>query len=440
MYVYNKKRILILGAGLTGISCINYFISLNIYPKLNDSRNLNKNIVPKGINFFFGYFKKEWILNSDLIVVSPGIDYNHPYILKAKKKNIEIINDIELFFRQIKNQLIICVTGTNGKSTVVSLLFNIFSSYNLNVSLGGNIGIPILNLLNKKSSIYILELSSFQLEYVFSLKSFCSVILNITPDHLDRYKYGFCDYVYSKFKILNNSKYNIVNYNDKKFLLKNFIEVPVITFGINKGDYHINNYNNKKYLSYLNFNYINIEKIHLKGIFNYLNILVCICISNLFKIPKKIIFKNIMIFNGLPHRFNIISKYKGIICINDSKSTNVGSTISALSNLLHIKGKIWLLLGGDSKNVNFKKFLKPYLLLYNNLFICCFGKSKNEIYNLIPNISLKFDYLSDAVKYIFSKVKCNDVILLSPACSSTDQYLNYQERGNEFIYLVNKYK
>lgn len=437
MYNYSNKKIVILGAGLTGLSCINYFISLNIFPKLMDSNIINNILIPKGIEYCFGYFNKDWLLNSDLIVISPGISSYNPLIIKAKKNGIEIINDIEIFCR-INKKPIIAITGTNGKSTVVSLLFNIFRSYNINVSLGGNIGIPVLNLLNNNSDLYILEISSFQLEYIYSLKSVCSCILNITYDHMDRYLY-IQDYFFFKFKIFNYSKNCILNINDKKILFKNILDRKVITFGYYIGDYYINEINNNLYLSKYNYNYINVKYVYLKGIFNYLNMLVVICISEIFKISEEIILNNLINFKGLPYRFCVIKKKNGILIINDSKSTNIDSTLSSLNSLSYIKSNIWLLMGGDNKNVDFKKFLKPNLLFYKNLFICCYGKSKDIIFNLIPNISFKFNFLCDVVKFISINVKYNDVILFSPGCSSLDQFDNYKERGLEFIKLINKY-
>ncbi len=438
MFNYINKNIVILGVGLTGLSCLNYFLSLNIFPKLIDSNKISNISIPKGIKCCFGYLNENWILNADLIIISPGINSYNKVIIKAKKIGIEIINDIEIFCRLV-NKPIIAITGTNGKSTVVSLLFNIFKSYNIKVSLGGNIGIPVLSLLNDNSDVYILEISSFQLEYIYSLKAFCSVILNVTYDHMDRYPNGFQDYFFSKFKIFNNSKYCIINFNEKETLFKNLFDKKIITFGYNKGDYYIKKKKNFYFLySYNNF-YVSNKLIYLKGIFNYLNILVTICISEIFKIPKNIVLYNLINFIGLPHRFSIIKKNNGILWINDSKSTNIASTLAALNNLSNVKGRIWLIMGGDNKNVDFNKFLKPNLLLYNNLFICCYGKSKNIIFNLIPKISFKFNFLSNVIKYILNYLKYNDVVLFSPGCSSLDQFVNYKERGNEFIKLVNKY-
>ncbi len=439
MFNYYNKNIVILGAGITGISCIKFFISLGIYPKLIDINFIDINLIPKGIDYCLGYLNKFWILNADLIVVSPGISIlNNSLFIKAKKKGVEIINDIEIFFKIIKKP-VIAVTGTNGKSTVVTILFEICKLNNMKVSLGGNIGIPVLNLLNENSDIYILELSSFQLEYVKSLGTLCSVILNITEDHLDRYPNGMQDYIFSKWNIFSKCKYCIINIDDNYTIPCNYYEKNIITFGISRGKYHIDFYKNNIFLS-KNYNkIINVKDIYLKGWFNYLNLLVVIIITDILKIKREIMLNIIKKFRGLPHRFYMLSNKNGILWINDSKSTNVNSTISALKSLPYVYGRIWLLLGGDSKSVDLNILLKPYLLLYKNLFICCFGKSKDILYSLLPHISKKFNYLQEVIIYIINYIKCGDIVLFSPSCSSLDQFLNYQERGEKFEYLVKKY-
>ncbi len=434
LYYYNKN-IIILGAGITGISCLKFFISLGIYPKIMDMNFIDTNLIPKGINFNFGYFNGQWILESDLIVISPGIPTNNYWIKRAKKKGIKIINDIEIFCKYIKSS-IIAVTGTNGKSTVVSILYKICKSSGIKVSLGGNIGIPVLDLLKYNSDIYILELSSFQLEYVFSLKSLCSTILNISFDHLDRYKNRIYDYIFSKWNIFSNCKYCIINVDNFLSIPNNYYEKKIITFGFSRANYNIQLYKNNIFLSKNNYRIINVKNIFLMGWFNYLNLLVVISISDILKISRKITLNIISNFKGLPHRFCIVKKKNGVLWINDSKSTNIDSTISALKSLSYIYGKIWLLLGGDGKLADFNSFLKPYLLLYRNLRICCFGKSKNILYNLLPQISIKFNTLNEVILYIINYVKFGDVVLFSPACSSLDQYLSYKDRGEKFEYLI----
>ncbi len=434
LYYYNKN-IIILGAGITGISCLKFFISLGIYPKIMDMNFIDTNLIPKGINFNFGYFNGQWILESDLIVISPGIPTNNYWIKRAKKKGIKIINDIEIFCKYIKSS-IIAVTGTNGKSTVVSILYKICKLSGIKVSLGGNIGIPVLDLLKYNSDIYILELSSFQLEYVFSLKSLCSTILNISFDHLDRYKNRIYDYIFSKWNIFSNCKYCIINVDNFLSIPHNYYEKKIITFGFSRANYNIQLYKNNIFLSKNNYRIINVKNIFLMGWFNYLNLLVVISISDILKISRKITLNIISNFKGLPHRFCIVKKKNGVLWINDSKSTNIDSTISALKSLSYIYGKIWLLLGGDGKLADFNSFLKPYLLLYRNLRICCFGKSKNILYNLLPQISIKFNTLNEVILYIINYVKFGDVVLFSPACSSLDQYLSYKDRGEKFEYLI----
>ncbi len=438
MLNYYNKNIVILGAGITGISCLKFFISLGIYPKIMDMNFIDISLIPKGINFNFGYFNGKWILESDLIIISPGIPNDNYWIKKAKKKGIKIINDIEIFCRYVKSP-IIAITGTNGKSTVVSILYEICKLSGVKVSLGGNIGIPVLDLLKYNSDIYILELSSFQLEYVVSLKSLCSTVLNISVDHLDRYKDRICDYVFSKLNIFSNCKYCIINVDNYLSVPNNYYEKKIITFGFSKANYNIQLYKNNIFLSKNNYRIINVKNIFLTGWFNYLNLLVVIIISDILKISRKITLNVISNFKGLPHRFCIVKKEKGVLWINDSKSTNIDSTISALKSLPYIYGKIWLLVGGDSKLADFNSLLKPYLLLYNNLRICCFGKSKNILYNLLPQISIKFNTLDEIILYIINYIRFGDVVLFSPACSSLDQYLNYKDRGERFEYLVRKY-
>ncbi len=441
MSFYKNKNIIILGAGLTGLSCVRYFVSLGIYPRIMDSllKKISDVNLPEGVEYFFGGFNESWLLYSDLIVVSPGISLYHPLLIKAKNKGIEIINDIEIFSREV-NTKIVAVTGTNGKTTVVTLLYRICKSFGINVALGGNIGYPVLDIINKNVDLYILELSSFQLECVYSLKTFCSVILNITDDHMDRYPYGFHDYLFSKLNIYNNAYYCIVN-NDYVFTYPlNYFEKNIITFGLRRSDYCIKKYNSDLYLNCLGFNLIKLKDIFLNSYFNYINFLAVISICDLLNISRDRVINYIVNFKGLPHRFSVVNNKNGVLWINDSKSTNIGSTLSALYNLSNVNGYIWLLLGGDGKSANFKDLLKPYLLFISNkLRICCYGKSKNTLYEMVPGISKIFFTMHAAVYYISGLVKLGDVILLSPGCSSLDQFFNFKDRGNQFIYLSKIY-
>ncbi len=441
MFCYKNKNIIILGFGLTGFSCVKYFLSLGIYPKVMDLllKEFIKLKVFDGIEYYFGGFKESWMLGADLIVISPGVSPYHPLIIKAKNKGIEIINDIEIFSREI-NIPVIAITGTNGKSTVVTMLYKICNLCGIKVAIGGNIGTPVLDIINLDVSFYILELSSFQLEYAPNLKTFCSVILNISEDHMDRYPGGFFNYLFSKLNIYNNAYYCVVNNDDFYTYPLNYFEKNIITIGLKKSDYYIKKNNNDLYLHCFGLDLINVNNFYLKGFSNYVNFLFVISICDLLNISRSIVLDFISNFKGLPHRFSVVKNNKGVVWINDSKSTNIGSTLSALFNLSGINGYIWLLIGGDGKSADFENLLRPYLLFISKkLHICCYGKSKDILFDMVPGISKKFSTMYSAVYYISNLVQVGDFVLLSPGCSSLDQFINFKDRGNQFIYLSKIY-
>lgn len=316
MYNYSGKKIVILGLGLTGLSCLYFFLSLGIYPKIMDTRLnvIDINLIPVGVEYCLGYLNDVWLLDADLVVISPGICCYSSLILEVKKKGIEIINDIEIFFREQKDSLMILVTGTNGKSTVVTLLYNILKILDFKIILCGNIGLPVLDFVYCKADIFIIELSSFQLEHCISLNSYCSCILNITADHLDRYPNGIQDYVFSKLNILRNSKFCVINKNYVLPYFYNYFEKNIITFGkTDDSDYYTILKNKKVYLTYLGKEIINSDEILIKGFFNYVNILSVIAICDQLKVKKSIYLKEISKFSGLSHRFNFVSNKNGVL-------------------------------------------------------------------------------------------------------------------------------
>lgn len=442
MINFKNKKIVIIGLGLTGISCIKFFLSKGIIPKAMDSRNkcfFNNLKIPKNIKLHFGSLNSQWIKKSDFIIISPGVSSFHPLIQMAIKLKKNIINDIDLFFFE-SNAPIIAITGSNGKSTVTTLLGNIIKKTGFSVGIGGNIGYPALYLLNNLSQFYILELSSFQLETTKYLVPYVAVILNITENHTDRYPLGFRQYYLTKLKIFDNTNICIINFNNllkiNKFIKNKFY----ITFGEkNNNDYHFINDKNNLWLGIKNNKVFKIKDLHIFGKHNYINMLATLALSDAINIPKKYSLKALREFHGLSHRLELIYESKGIRWINDSKSTNVNSTKAAIKSI-HINNTntLWLLLGGQAKSKNFNS-LVPYLK--KNMKIYCYGKDKNTLYNIYPNISKKVNSIKEALQKIIKYVKYGDVILLSPACASYDQFKNFEERGNTFKKLVkNLYK
>lgn len=434
-YNYFGKKVLILGIGLTGISCINFFLKQGIVPKLIDeSKNpVHLQKIPNNIKYHLGNLNHEWILESDLIVVSPGFSVFREIFLYARFLGIEIINDIELFCREI-NVPIISITGTNGKSTVATMVLKIAQNAGYNAVLGGNIGIPVLNLVDKKFDLCILELSSFQLEHTFNLKSKISVILNISEDHINRYPNGFKQYKKIKLSIYKKSEICIVN---KKSQLKNIINNQKnkkwITFGTKKSNYQVHFDKKNVFLCHNNKKIFNITNIPLLGNHNYHNALVSFAISDAIKIPRNYIINTLKNFVNLPHRLQIIHKKNGINWINDSKSTNVNSTKTALESL-KTSGTIRLLLGGDSKSANFT-ILKNYFKKLK-IQIYCFGKDGMKLSKIYEKKSIFVKTLPEAIQLIIKQAIYGDIVLLSPGCSSLDQFSSFEERGNLFIKIV----
>ncbi|WP_246208518.1 UDP-N-acetylmuramoyl-L-alanine--D-glutamate ligase [Enterobacteriaceae endosymbiont of Plateumaris braccata] len=427
------KKVLIIGLGVTGFSCIKFFIKQGIIPYVMDSRTNPPFIkkIPSSVKYCVGYLNKDWILTASLIVISPGISLFHPLLKDAAKKGIKIIGDIELFYNSTKTP-IIAITGTNGKSTVTNMIGKIINNY-YSAGIGGNIGCPVLDLLSNFQNFYIIELSSFQLETVKKFKPFISVILNISSDHMDRYPLGIKQYQETKLKIYKNSSICIYNANDFLTYPNNLqIHQQYISFGINKGKYQLYKNQNNNYLKINNDIILNFNHTKLLGTHNYVNALAVLAIADILHIPRKISLKYICNYELNNHTLQIIHRKNGVIWINDSKSTNVNSTKAAL-NFLGKDKRIWLLLGGYDKNCEFH-LLKKYLM-NNKIHIYCFGLASKKIMSLYPKAIL-VRTMADAIKNISKLLKYGDIVLLSPACSSIDQFKNFKDRGIKFIELV----
>lgn len=439
-HIYNNKKILIWGIGLTGISCLNFFIKKGIIPRVIDTRiDITKSVsfckIPNFIKIKLGNNISTWIFESDLIVISPGISIFHPLLIKALKLGIEIVGDIELFCRETKKP-IIAITGSNGKTTVTTMLKKIIEQQNqYKIRIGGNIGIPALNILNNTADIYILELSSFQLETTHSLQANVAIVLNITPDHIDRYPLGFTQYKETKLKIYQNAKICIINTKNDFLKSLKLKELKKITFGKKFGDYYILNNKLKPWILYKNKKILNIKNVLLQEPHNLENILAVIAISDVIGLCRKNSLKVISNFRGLKYRLQLILNKNNVKWINDAKSTNVDSTIKAIKSI-RLKGTLWLLIGGNAKLGNFNK-LNQYLQ-YKQIKMYCYGVDGKKIADLFPKISVYINTLTEVMLLITKKVQSNDVVLFSPGCSSTDQFINFKERGDLFNKLAKR--
>ncbi|WFL68178.1 UDP-N-acetylmuramoyl-L-alanine--D-glutamate ligase [Pantoea sp. X85] len=431
---YRGRKVVIIGLGITGLSCVDFFLAQGVTPRVMDTRvsppGLDK--LPASVERYVGGINSDWLLASDLIIASPGIALAHPALSEAADAGIEIIGDIELFCREAQAP-IVAITGSNGKSTVTTLVGEMARAAGWQVGVGGNIGLPALTLLKSPAQLYVLELSSFQLETTHSLKAAAATILNLTEDHMDRYPLGMQQYRAAKLRIYENASVCVVNADDGMTMPVRGVDQRCVSFGINLGDYHLNQQQGSTWLRAKGEKVLNTDEMTLVGQHNYTNALAALALADAVNIPRASSLKALTTFTGLAHRFQLVHEANGVRWINDSKATNVGSTEAAL-NGLQVKGTLWLLLGGDGKSADFSPLAR--YLQGDNVKLFCFGRDGDALAALRPEIATRTETMQQAMTQIAAQVKAGDMVLLSPACASLDQFRNFEQRGDQFAQLA----
>ena len=427
---YQNKRIAIYGMGTTGLSVEKVFrkSKAKIYC-WDDNQKVRSKL--KKLNYPISKF---W-LNKDLIdrvVISPGIDINKCKIEKFLKKNLnKIITDLDLFFELHKNSKIISITGTNGKSTTCKIIEKILRAAKYNVKTVGNIGTPILSTKQiKKKNIYIIEVSSYQLQYSKIFRSKHAAILNISPDHLERHK-SMKNYINTKAKVFlaqNSSDFSYINLENKYFkTIKNFYKRKKIKSKL----IYVKKSNCIFLLKKITNKYFKING-------NIENLAFSYRIAKNLKIKDEVVIRAINQFKGLPHRQEIVFSDKKALCINDSKATSFDAS---LQSLLSYNNIYWIVGGLPKKNDYFylkkvkKKIIKAYIIGKKSSFF------KKQIKNKIPFVVSR--NLKEAINDISYDLKLNrdlkkNTILLSPAAASFDQFQNFENRGTYFKNLILK--
>jgi len=435
------KNISILGAGESGVGTallakakgIGVFVS--DFGKIKNS--YKQELIDNQIDFEEGKHSENKILNVDLIVKSPGIPDKAPIIQKAIAKGLKIISEIEFasYFTKAK---LIAITGSNGKTTTTMLTHHILKNAGINCSLAGNIGESLARQVVKDDvDVYVIELSSFQLDGMFDFKANIAMLLNITPDHLDRYDYKMQNYVDSKFRIIQNlteKDYFIFNADDpiitKEIENKN-IKAKLLPFSIQK---------QKRMVAYINNNQININlkpelimSIHdlaLKGKHNTQNSLASGITGKILEIRNESIRESLSDFKNVEHRLEFVAKVNGIEFINDSKATNVNSTWYALESM--DKPTVWVV-GGIDKGNDYDQ-LKA-LVKEKVKAIICLGidnaKIKEAFADVVDEI-VETNTAYKAVEASYRLAQKEETVLLSPACASFDLFESYEDRGKQF--------
>ena len=429
---YQNKKVTVIGLGKTGLSCVDFLRAKQADVRVIDTRQqpAGADQLSKEIPLHTGSLNQQWLLESDLIVISPGLAVKTPEIQTALQAGVEVVGDIELFCREA-DKPIVAITGSNGKSTVTTLVAEMAKAGGLSVGMGGNIGIPALSLLNQQHDLYVLELSSFQLETTYSLKAVAATVLNVTEDHMNRYV-DLQDYRHAKLKIYDNCQTAVINGEDALTLPTTQCPQQQVFFAENNADYWLRPDGHHIYLMACNESILTIDEMKLSGRHNYMNALAAIALAQAAGVNLLGIQTALREFGGLEHRFQLAHMADGVRWINDSKATNVGSTVAALTDL-QVKGKLHLLLGGDGKGADFSELAT--LINQPHIFCYCFGQDGKQLAALSSQSQL-FDTMEQAIAAIRPQLQAGDMVLLSPACASLDQFPCFEARGDEFTRLA----
>jgi len=440
----NKENYLIIGLGKTGLSVARYLTAKGKPFSIADTR-----VNPPGLEAFrqqwpdisiwLGPLDIELTSSVSCLVVSPGISIADPAIEAAQKLGVGVVGDVELFCREVE-QPIIAITGSNAKSTVTSLVGGMAAIAGLQVGVGGNIGLPVLDLLAQgKQDIYVLELSSFQLETTQSLNALGAVLLNISEDHLDRYT-GLDEYIFAKQRIFHRCSTAIFNRDDSSTLPIHGLNAARLSFGLaapkQANELGLVLYNNERWLMKGETYLMPASEVSLVGEHGLANVLAAFALGFAAGLPLSAMRSAVTSFKTLPHRCELIAERKGVTFYNDSKATNVGAMLAAVKGLAKPEAPTWLILGGEGKGQDFSP-LKTALA--NNIAgVALIGRDAAIIAEYLPEKLLQknFTHLQEAVAWLAEKAKMNEQVLLSPACASFDQFNSFEQRGEVFAQCV----
>ena len=443
---FNNKKVVILGIGITGLSCARFLHRHQVEFSVNDSRAMP--ISPGDFKHQFGdnrlvlgKWDQALIAQADVLIVSPGIDMTDPSIKAAVPSQCDIIGDIELFCR-LTTTPIIAVTGSNGKSTVVSMLFHVGNELGYKVQLGGNIGLPVLDQIEEHADFIVLELSSFQLETVNSMQALSATVLNISDDHLDRHK-TISNYAAIKQGIYSHCQTAVYNRDDVATKPNNvYSDCKQLSFGRDQmaEQFGIATIEGTSQLMFGDSALAPLNSMPLQGIHNALNYLSVLALGKAAGWNVEAMLSSLLTFKGLAHRCEVIESQDDICWVNDSKATNVGATIAAIDGLAPTLGdhNLILIAGGDGKGADFTPLTKALTEQVEHLITL--GKDGREIGSLRlhhqQSKTQHVDSLAEAVNLAKMHAKPGDMVLLSPACASLDMFANYVERGVVFIKSV----
>ncbi|HEX5277726.1 MAG TPA: UDP-N-acetylmuramoyl-L-alanine--D-glutamate ligase [Fluviicoccus sp.] len=434
----------VVGLGKTGLSCIRYLRDRGYTVAVNDTRDNPPGLeelrrdFPE-VRYRLGGLDEALLLEAGEIITSPGISINEPELLCARMNaGIPVIGDIELFCREARAP-IVAITGSNAKSTVTTLVGLMAERAGIRVGVGGNLGTPVLELLKPDTELYVLELSSFQLETTHSLSAAAAVVLNISEDHMDRYK-NMQEYHRAKHRIFRNCHFYITNRQDVLTVPSLSESVPHRSFGTDmpdQNDWGVIREADAVWLARGSEKLLRASDMIIFGEHNIANALAALALGDAVNIPMQSMLDTLRDFPGLAHRCQLVTRSGGVSWYNDSKGTNVGATLAALNGLgPAIGGRVILIAGGQGKGQDFSP-LSPALVEFGRAVVMLGEDAPLIDAALAPEVPrVRVASLEEAVSAARTLAQSGDAVLLSPACASFDMFKGYEDRGNRFVAMV----
>ena len=433
------------GLGLSGVSAVNFLHENGYRVAVTDSREVppGHEQIPAAVQTSFGQLDQDLLLQAEEIVISPGLDPQLPAIQAAIAKGIPVISEIQIL-RRATDKPIVAITGSNAKSTVTTLIGLMAQDAGVKVAVGGNLGRPALDLTHDDPDVYILELSSFQLEATSSLNAEVAVVLNMSEDHLDRHG-DMAGYHAAKHRIFQGVKKVVYNRDDS--LTRPLVPdvTPMQSFGLNAPDLKqygiLREDNGTIWLARGRERLLKSSEMYIQGTHNVANALACLALGEAIGLPMDKMLETLKTFKGLEHRCEFVKEVNGVRYYNDSKGTNIGATLAALDGLgaaIEAQGgQVAIILGGQGKGQDFTA-LRESLQKYAKVAVLM-GEDRSIIENAIAGTTtlLHAVSLQQAVELCQQHTHAQDVVLLSPACASFDMFTGYPERGHRFVEYVN---
>lgn len=446
MMQLKDKQVLVLGLGETGLSALRWLNRQGARLSVADTRenppgvDTLKTELPH-VTLHTGAFTSAMFEAKDLVVCSPGIALSEPEIQAAIARGISVVGDVELFaqFRPADAK-VIAITGANGKTTVTTLVGEMCKAAGLNTIVAGNIGLPVLDALSMPApDVYVLELSSFQLETTSNLVIDAATMLNLSEDHMDRYD-GMQSYAIAKARIFYHAKLQVLNRDDAWSMLMSRPKLPQVTFGLNEPDdeqaYGLREVDGETWLCCGRHDLMNIRDLKIAGLHNAANALAAIALCRGIGLEYAPIMQTLYNFKGLPHRVEWVAEIDEVDYYDDSKGTNVGATCAAIAGLPR---KVVLIAGGDGKGQDFSPLKQP--VAENARAVVLIGRDAKLIEDVLLETGVAMYHavdLPEAVNIATKLAQTGDAVLLSPACASLDMFKNYVHRAEVFVAAVKR--